>query len=406
MGNVILGATLSLDGYINDRKGSVDALYPDLDTWRESAPGKESIQNTGAVVMGRNDIRGMSTRLFAIVRAAIVATIFVSIWVWFMPRWMASSKGAPLTPDWNAAALILMAIGGLIMLKCVWDFAWTGRGTPAPFDPPRRLVITGLYRYVRNPMYVGMGVFLVGEALFLPAVMNAMLLTVVALLSGMNIFGGPVDVTTALSYTGTGTIEVTAPTGLAANYTLINFNSTTAILGHFVLASGQDPAYALVQGLIAMRKEHPALRRGWTDDVYVASKRAAGIVQQGAQASRVLDKDGKVLLDEPDDGTGARPEAPRGALRRILLDLRSQLAADAPAAPVQAAVQDHSAADAGPHGDHQHVAAAPARAETIFGPCRCVGVVLDHHRQPVFTGEVFPDAGVAKAEVGGEEDPP
>ena len=54
MGNVILGATLSLDGYINDRKGSVDALYPDLDTWRESAPGKESIQNTGAVVMGRN----------------------------------------------------------------------------------------------------------------------------------------------------------------------------------------------------------------------------------------------------------------------------------------------------------------------------------------------------------------
>ena len=54
MGNVILGATMSLDGYINDRNGSVDALYPDLTTWRESEPGKESIQNTGAVVMGRN----------------------------------------------------------------------------------------------------------------------------------------------------------------------------------------------------------------------------------------------------------------------------------------------------------------------------------------------------------------
>jgi dihydrofolate reductase len=54
MGNVIVGATMSLDGYINDRNGSVDALYPDLDSWRESEPGKESIQNTGAVVMGRN----------------------------------------------------------------------------------------------------------------------------------------------------------------------------------------------------------------------------------------------------------------------------------------------------------------------------------------------------------------
>ena len=71
--------------------------------------------------------------------------------------------------------MALMAAGGLIMLKCVWDFAWTGRGTPAPFDPPRRLVITGLYRYVRNPMYAGMGVFLFGEALLLPGVTRPML---------------------------------------------------------------------------------------------------------------------------------------------------------------------------------------------------------------------------------------
>jgi dihydrofolate reductase len=54
MGKVILGMTISIDGFINDRTGSVDALYPDLDAWRESQLGKESIQNTGAVVMGRN----------------------------------------------------------------------------------------------------------------------------------------------------------------------------------------------------------------------------------------------------------------------------------------------------------------------------------------------------------------
>ena len=54
MGKVVLGTTMSLDGFINDRNGSVDALYPDLTDWRESRVGKESIQNTGAVVMGRN----------------------------------------------------------------------------------------------------------------------------------------------------------------------------------------------------------------------------------------------------------------------------------------------------------------------------------------------------------------
>jgi len=54
MGKVILGMTMSLDGFINDQSGSVAALYPDLDAWRESEPGRKSIENTGAVVMGRN----------------------------------------------------------------------------------------------------------------------------------------------------------------------------------------------------------------------------------------------------------------------------------------------------------------------------------------------------------------
>ena len=54
MSRVILGITISLDGFVNDRNGSVDALYPDLTDWRETEPGRESIQNTGAVIMGRN----------------------------------------------------------------------------------------------------------------------------------------------------------------------------------------------------------------------------------------------------------------------------------------------------------------------------------------------------------------
>jgi len=54
MGKVIVGMTVSLDGFVNDWNGSVAALYPDLETWRFTEPGRESIQNTGAVVMGRN----------------------------------------------------------------------------------------------------------------------------------------------------------------------------------------------------------------------------------------------------------------------------------------------------------------------------------------------------------------
>ena len=54
MGKVILGMTMSLDGFINDRSGSVEALYPDLAALRDTEPLRESMQNTGAVVMGRN----------------------------------------------------------------------------------------------------------------------------------------------------------------------------------------------------------------------------------------------------------------------------------------------------------------------------------------------------------------
>lgn len=49
----------------------------------------------------------------------------------------------------------LLTIGGSIYLWCLWDFATAGRGTPAPVDPPKYLVVRGLYRYTRNPMYVG-----------------------------------------------------------------------------------------------------------------------------------------------------------------------------------------------------------------------------------------------------------
>ena len=55
----------------------------------------------------------------------------------------------------SVVAALLAVAGALILLRCVWDFFAAGKGTLAPIDPPRFLVVRGLYRFTRNPMYNG-----------------------------------------------------------------------------------------------------------------------------------------------------------------------------------------------------------------------------------------------------------
>lgn len=62
-------------------------------------------------------------------------------------------------------ALLLMCIGTAIYVWCVWDFVVSGKGTPAPIDAPKHLVVSGLYCYTRNPMYVGVLCFIFGWVL-------------------------------------------------------------------------------------------------------------------------------------------------------------------------------------------------------------------------------------------------
>ncbi len=81
-----------------------------------------------------------------------------------IPYWIGSRRGAPA--PWRYAAVLSWAIGGAIYLRCVWDFAVTGRGTPAPIDAPKVLVVKGLYRYVRNPIYVGVLLVVLGWAVY------------------------------------------------------------------------------------------------------------------------------------------------------------------------------------------------------------------------------------------------
>src|SRR4029434_3893922 len=58
-------------------------------------------------------------------------------------------------------------LGVALLVACIWEFARTGRATLSPLDPPRHLVVRGLYRYVRNPMYLSVTVIVLGEAVLM-----------------------------------------------------------------------------------------------------------------------------------------------------------------------------------------------------------------------------------------------
>jgi protein-S-isoprenylcysteine O-methyltransferase Ste14 len=96
------------------------------------------------------------------------ALFFVALWpgtvTIAVPYWLGAGRPLGLGA-FRAVGAPFLAAGIAVFAWCVWDFAVAGRGTLAPVDPPRVLVTRGLYRRVRNPMYVGVVSILVGEAL-------------------------------------------------------------------------------------------------------------------------------------------------------------------------------------------------------------------------------------------------
>jgi protein-S-isoprenylcysteine O-methyltransferase Ste14 len=88
----------------------------------------------------------------------------------YVPLRIIARPASGLTFEWRPyqiVALLPLTLGGAIYFWCLWDFAVSGRGTPAPIDAPKRLVVRGLYRYVRNPMYVGVLLVVAGWAMYL-----------------------------------------------------------------------------------------------------------------------------------------------------------------------------------------------------------------------------------------------
>ena len=84
----------------------------------------------------------------------LVGAAFFSLWFWLLPQWLGFRVETAGAARWRWLAALPSVLGFAVALRCVWDFAWTGHGTPAPFAPPKRLVVAGFYRYVRNPIYV------------------------------------------------------------------------------------------------------------------------------------------------------------------------------------------------------------------------------------------------------------
>ena len=84
---------------------------------------------------------------------------------WSITRWTVVPEVSGLWPTRFTGAVLIVA-GIVLLVDCFVRFARDGLGTPAPILPTQHLVVGGVYRYVRNPMYVGVVSAILGQALY------------------------------------------------------------------------------------------------------------------------------------------------------------------------------------------------------------------------------------------------
>ena len=102
----------------------------------------------------------MNTLLF---RAVIAFLALPGTVAFIAPLWIATSYAS--RQAFNLVAIPILAVGIFLLFWCIRDFYVAGRGTLAPWSPPKRLVIIGLYRFSRNPMYGAVISILLGWAI-------------------------------------------------------------------------------------------------------------------------------------------------------------------------------------------------------------------------------------------------
>jgi protein-S-isoprenylcysteine O-methyltransferase Ste14 len=101
----------------------------------------------------------LGSGLFLLVAPGVVAGLVP----WWLTGWQAGATRRPL----QAIGAVLIAVGAIVLVDAFSRFAVEGVGTPAPVAPTQELVVSGLYRHVRNPMYLAVGATIIGQALLL-----------------------------------------------------------------------------------------------------------------------------------------------------------------------------------------------------------------------------------------------
>ena len=111
----------------------------------------------------------MLATLWLTIRNLAAIALFPGIVAVYIPYRLLDGAAVPGPAEWSIsqyAAVMVATIGAGILFKCIWSFAFVGRGTLAPYDETRVLIVVGLYRFVRNPMYVGVMLILLAQSLF------------------------------------------------------------------------------------------------------------------------------------------------------------------------------------------------------------------------------------------------
>src|ERR1700726_3750794 len=105
------------------------------------------------------------TRALGPILKTVLFTILVpgSVLV-LIPSWILGGFPRPEDGPLASLGLLLIVLGAAIFFRCAWEFAVRGLGTPAPIAPTKFLVVSGLHRYVRNPMYIGVLLVILGQA--------------------------------------------------------------------------------------------------------------------------------------------------------------------------------------------------------------------------------------------------
>jgi protein-S-isoprenylcysteine O-methyltransferase Ste14 len=106
----------------------------------------------------------MNSRFWAILNTIVFTIVVPGTVAILIPRWIIGgfAKREDDLQTWLGVGLLVC--GATIYFRCAWEFAVRGLGTPAPIAPTKFLVTTALHRYVRNPMYLGVALAILGEA--------------------------------------------------------------------------------------------------------------------------------------------------------------------------------------------------------------------------------------------------